>query len=318
MISFRYHIVSIVSVFLALAVGVALGGGPLKGEVDNTLVEQVKADRARKAELQDEITALKSTNSFGDQFADTIAPGLVGGTLKGRSVTLVVLPSAQQTEVSALGDMVATAGGSVAGTVRIGDGLLDAQNKQLVDELGSQLLDSASDVSVPADASGYERVGALLARAIGTSKEPGGQPVDGTSDRILAGLSTAGLLSAEDDLQRRGSLVLFVAGSGRAGSEDAAQSANSIVSTLAAAVDADTDGVVVAGPVASAREGGLIRAIRDDVVAARDVSTVDVLGRSAARVVTVMALAGQGRDQTGHYGAVDAADGAMPGAASGG
>ena len=40
MISFRYHIVSIVSVFLALAVGIALGGGPLKGEVDNTLVDQ--------------------------------------------------------------------------------------------------------------------------------------------------------------------------------------------------------------------------------------------------------------------------------------
>ena len=50
MISFRYHIVSIVSLFLALAVGVALGGGPLKGEVDNTLVEQVEAVRqARQA-----------------------------------------------------------------------------------------------------------------------------------------------------------------------------------------------------------------------------------------------------------------------------
>jgi hypothetical protein len=316
-ISFRYHIVSIVSVFLALAVGVALGGGPLKGEVDNTLVEQVKADRARKVELQDAITALRGANDFNDQFADTIAPGLVGGTLKGRSVTLVVLPTAQQTEVAKLADMVATAGGSVGGTVRIGDGMLDVQNKQLVDELGSQLLDSASDVNVPADASGYERVGALLARAIGTDKEPGGEAVDGTSDSILAGLSTAGLLSAEDDLTRRGSLVLFVAGSGDA-SGDTAQSSNSIITTLASAVDAGTDGVVVAGPIPSARPGGLVRAIRDDVVAARDVSTVDVLGRSAARVVAVMALAGQGQGQTGHYGAVDAADGAMPGASSDG
>lgn len=318
MISFRYHIVSIVSVFLALAVGVALGGGPLKGEVDNTLVDQVKADRKEKAQLVAEAANLKAGNSFNDEFASTVAPTLLGGSLHGRSVTLVVLPTASQSDVSALTQLVGTAGGSVGATLRVGSQLVDVGQKQLVDELGSQLLDSASDVSVPADASGYERVGALLARAIGTSKEPGGQPVDGTSDSILAGLSTAGLLSAEDDLQRRGSLVLFVAGSGRAGSEDAAQSANSIVSTLAAAVDADTDGVVVAGPVASAREGGLIRAIRDDVVAARDVSTVDVLGRSAARVVTVMALAGQGRDQTGHYGAVDAADGAMPGAASGG
>jgi hypothetical protein len=315
-ISFRYHIVSIVSVFLALAVGVALGGGPLKGEVDNTLVEQVKADRSAKAELRGEIADLRSTNQFSDAFADAVAPGLVGNTLKGRAVTLVVLPAAQQTEVSALGDMIATAGGSVSGTVRIGDGMLDVQNKQLVDELGSQLLDSAPDVDVPADASGYERMGALLARAIGTDKDPAGAPVDATAESILAGLSTAGLVSAGDDLKRRGSLVLFVAGPGSA-SGDAATSSNSIVSTLATAVDASTDGVVVAGPISSAHAGGLIRAIRDDVVAARDVSTVDVLGRSAARVVVVMALAGQAQDQTGHFGAVDAADGPMPGAAPG-
>ena len=35
-------------------------------------------------------------------------------------------------------------------------------------------------------------------------KTLGGEPVDGTSDSILAGLSTAGLLSAGDDLERRG------------------------------------------------------------------------------------------------------------------
>jgi hypothetical protein len=316
-ISFRYHIVSIVSVFLALAIGVALGGGPLKGEVDNTLVEQVKADRQRKADLQAEIQALRGTREFDDAFADTVAPGLVGSILKGRAVTLLVLPSAQQTEVAALGDMVTTAGGSLAGTVRVGDGLLDVENKQLVDELGSQLLESAPDVDVPADASGYERMGALLARAIGTDKDPAGEPVDASAESILAGLSTAGLVSAEDDLDRRGSLVMFVGGSSTLSGEQAT-SANSIASTLATAVDGSTDGVVVAGPVAAARSGGLIRAIRDDVVAARDVSTVDVLGRSAGRVVAVMALAGQAEGQTGHFGAVDAADGPMPGASSDG
>ena len=313
MISFRYHIVSIVSVFLALAVGVALGGGPLKGEVDNTLVDQVQADRAIKADLRAEIAAQRSTNEFSDQFADTIAPGLVGSTLDGRVVTIVALPTSQQAEVAALGDMVTTAGGTVGGTLRVGDGMLDVENKQLVDELGSQLLDGASDVNVPADASGYERIGALMARAIGTDKDPGGAGVDGTSDSILAGLSTAGLMSADGTLDRRGSLVLFVAGAGR-GSDDEQTGASSILSTIVTSVDADTNGVVVAGPVASARESGVIRGIRDDVVAARDVSTVDTLGRSAARIVSVMALAGQAEGQTGHYGAVDAADGAMPGA----
>jgi hypothetical protein len=54
--------------------------------------------------------------------------------------------------------------------------------------------------------------------------------------------------------------------------------------------------------------------VRDDVGAARVVSTVDSLGRTAGQVVAVMALAGQAAGQSGQYGAVDAADGAMPGA----
>jgi hypothetical protein len=315
-ISFRYHIVSIVSVFLALAVGVALGGGPLKGEVDNTLVDQVKADRGVKAELRAEIAATRAGSTFSDEFADTIAPGLLGQVLEGRVVTLVALPGSQQAEVSALGDMITTAGGTVGGSVRVGDQLLDVSNRQLVDELGSQLLDGASDVSVPADASGYERIGALMARAVGTDKDAGGAGVDATSDSILAGLSTAGLMSADGALDRRGSLVLFVAGS-PTGTEEEQSGASSILATIVSAVDADTDGVVVAGPIASAREQGLVRGIREDVVAARDVSTVDALGRSAARIVAAMALAGQAQDQTGHFGAVDAADGAMPGAVSG-
>ena len=65
-------------------------------------------------------------------------------------------------------DLVGVAGGTVGGTVRIGDQLVDAGQKQLVDELGSQLESRATGISIPADAGPYERIGALLARAIGT------------------------------------------------------------------------------------------------------------------------------------------------------
>jgi hypothetical protein len=311
-ISFRYHIVSIVSVFLALAVGIALGGGPLKGEVDNTLVDQVKADRSVKADLQAQITSLKSANKFTDEFADQVAPGVLGSSLKGRSVNLVVLPTAAQADVTAVSRLVGTAGGSVGGTLRVGDGLVDPGNKQLVDELGSQLLDGTSGVDVPADAGPYERIAILLARAIGTDKA-GGEPVDGAANTILAGLSTAGMMSAEGDLNRRADLVLFVAGDG-SGTADQRQGSNAIVDTLVKGVDQNTGGVVLAGPLASARQGGVVKAVRDDVVAARDVSTVDVLGRAAGQVVAVMALAEQARGKAGHYGAVDAANGPMPGA----
>lgn len=316
MINFRYHIVSIVSVFLALAIGVALGGGPLKGEVDHTLVNQVKADRVQRADMRSQIATLRQTNHFEDSFATTVAPGLLAGTLKGRVVTLVVLPGAKQSSVTDLSTLIGQAGGSVGGTLRMGQKLLDVANKQLVDELGSQLLASASDVNVPKGASGYQQMGALIARAVGTT-EDGGAAIDDTANSILAGLSTAGLMTSEGDVNRRGSLVLIVAGPAQGGSQ-AQQGSSTILATLAEEIDADTDGVVVAGPVTTARDNGPIAAIRADVVAARDVSTVDVLDRAAGRVVTVMALADQAAGKTGAYGAVNAADGAMPGAAPAG
>ncbi len=80
------------------------------------------------------------------------------------------------------------------------------------------------------------------------------------------------------------------------------------------AVDAGTSGVVLAGPVAAAEGNGQVKAVRDDVGAAKDVSTVDSVERKDGQVVAIMALAGQAAGRTGQYGAVEAADGAMPGA----
>lgn len=310
MISFRYHIVSIVSVFLALAIGVALGGGPLKGEVDNTLVEQVESDRKAKADLRSQISALGASNQFSDSFASEVAPGMVGGTLSGRAVTLLVLPGAKEETVGSLSDLVVAAGGNVGATIRAGEGLVDVEKRQLVDELGSQLLDGVPDVSVPDGASTYERLGAVLARAVATDVDAGA-PVDDAANSILSGLSTADLLSASGDLSRRGSLVLIVAGEGPDSSESR-EGASAVVTALAGALDGATDGVVVAGPIDAARSGGVVSAVRAEVAVAEQVSTVDTLDRVAGHVVAVLALGEQARDNTGHYGSVDAADGVMP------
>ncbi len=312
MISFRYHIVSIVSVFLALAVGVVLGGGPLSSNGDASLATQVRDERQTSNDLRAQVSGLRSGDAFTDEFARTVAPSLLEGTLRSRTVTVVTLPTARQADVAGLKKLVGTAGGRVAGTVRVGRQLVDVGEKQLVDELGSQLEGRASNLSIPADASPYERIGTLIARAIGTDRR-GGARVDGVATSILAGLDTASLMSTSGKLGRRGDLVLVVGGAGE-GDADQRRGAASIVTTVVRALDAETGGVVLAAPVASARENGQVKAVRDDVGAAKDVSTVDSLGRTAAQVVAVMALAGQAAGRSGQYGAVDAADGAMPGA----
>lgn len=313
MITFRYHIVSIVAVFLALALGVVLGGGPLKGQADEDLAAQAAADRQANTDLRAELTAAGSTRDFTDAFATSVAPRVVADTLAGRAVTLLVLPDADEAAVSSVSELVDVAGGSVAGTVMAGEKLVDVGEKQLVDELGSQLLDGVQDVEVAEGAGTYERLGAILARAVGTT-EDAGAPVDDTSSSLLAGLSTADLVLPVGEETRRGSLVLVVGGSSADGSNDEGTSA--VVTALVAAIDKATDGVVVAAPVGAGREGGVVAAVRAGADTAGTVSTVDTFDGTAGRVVAIQALAEQAAGQAGHYGSAEAADGAMPGGAA--
>ena len=55
MIDFRYHVISIVAIFLALATGIALGAGPLGDEFDQQLANQAQQDRQDKEDLRDQL-----------------------------------------------------------------------------------------------------------------------------------------------------------------------------------------------------------------------------------------------------------------------
>ena len=68
MIDFRYHLVSIVSIFMALAVGIVLGAGPLKEDIGNTLTSEVKNLRADKAALRGELDAAEKGTKARDEF----------------------------------------------------------------------------------------------------------------------------------------------------------------------------------------------------------------------------------------------------------
>lgn len=311
MISFRSHIVTLVSVFLALAVGVVLGGGPLKSHVDTRLADKVQSDRQARSALQSKVATLTKSNAFDDAFAKTAAPGLIGDRLRGRVVSLLVLPSARKADVAALTGLIGTAGGTVGGTLRADTPLVQASGKQLVDELGHQLDARAKKLEIPAAASPYERIGALVARAVAT-KQRGGATVDEQSTSILGAMAAAHLMSAQGKVNRLGDLVLVVTGPGR-GDAAQKQGSASIVTTLVRAVDARSGGVVLAGPPASARASGVVKAVRADAGTARAVSTVDSVGSAAGQVVAVLALAGQAAGESGQYGAVAASDGAMPG-----
>jgi len=312
-ISFRYHVVSLLAVLLALAAGVALGSGPLQRDSsDGSGGDDAEALAAADARVEQ----LEAGEAFDAAYAGATAGELLGDRLDGRAVTLVSLPGAADATLATLSDLVAEAGGEVTARVSFEEKFLDVANRQLVDELATQMHDSVErDVDVPAGASGYERVGVLLANAIGTTRT-GGRPVNDVSDRVLAGLSAADLVTTQGNIDRRGGLVLLVAGAPY-GSSDEREGAGSIVSTVATALDEGTNGAVLVGPVESAAPDGLVGALRADPTAARVVSTVDVADRVSGAVASVLALGQQAAGASGHYGTDEAADGPLPGASEG-
>ena len=92
MIDFRYHLVSIVSIFLALAVGIALGAGPLKSQIGDTFTSTVESLRADKTALKQQLDAANAAAEKRDAFTTASNRVLLAGRLSGVEIAVVVGP----------------------------------------------------------------------------------------------------------------------------------------------------------------------------------------------------------------------------------
>ena len=96
MIDFRYHLVSIVAIFLALAIGIVLGAGPLKGTSTSTLTSRSTSSARRTSSCATQIVDLPRQNEFsaGDTSSTEIAAGCWPARSAAQTVVLVALPGA--------------------------------------------------------------------------------------------------------------------------------------------------------------------------------------------------------------------------------
>ncbi len=285
MISFRQHVVTLVAVFLALAVGVVLGGGPLS-DLGRDAPAASAATRERVA---------TRTADYGDRFAAAVGPSAYAGKLAQHPVSIITLPGADGDVVKALGKQVAAAGGSVAATYPATAALTDASQKSLVDTLGSQLMTQLTKGAVDADATTYQRMGELIALAIGAGPAT---TADVTS--VRESLAGAELLTTPQDA-KPGGLVLVVLG-------DDVDPA--VLSGLTAGIAAKATAVVVAGSTAAGTAAGSLTALRKETPAAK-VATVDGVDTALGQVTATLALIRSLTTPGGSFGA-SGADGAVP------
>jgi hypothetical protein len=281
-ISYRHHIVSLVAVFLALAVGVVLGGGPLS--------DLGRDDRAASATTSSK-PEVQRTADFGDTFAATAARSLYAARLTDHPVAVVTMPGADPVTTAALVAQVGAAGGKVSGTYAARAALTDPGQKSLVDTLGSQLMTQLG-AAVDADAPTYQRMGELLAFAVA-----------GTTDDVAAvreSLAGAELVNASKGAAA-GQVVLVVLGD---------HTDPAILAGLTTGLAAKATRVVVAGSTAAGGSGGDLVALRADPAAA-SVGTVDGAETTLGQVTATLALIRSLTKPGGAFGASGSA-GAVP------
>src|SRR5215213_9468129 len=130
MISLRSHAISLAAVFLALAIGVALGSGLLSDTVLSGLRDD-KTDLQNQIEtLIGEKNALNEKLSAAGEFDGQMAPRILRDSLAAKAVVLFRTPDAADDDVESLTRMVKQAGGTVSGTVALTDEFVNANSAE--------------------------------------------------------------------------------------------------------------------------------------------------------------------------------------------
>jgi hypothetical protein len=112
-ISFRYHLVSIVSVFLALALGVLVGTTVVRPGLIEELDRRTEAAVKSADELRRIVSELRGEVQFRDQFAQAVESLLIEGRLTGRQVVIVTLEGVDASDIDTVRRAIESAGASV-------------------------------------------------------------------------------------------------------------------------------------------------------------------------------------------------------------
>lgn len=309
MINLRYHIVSLVAVFLALGMGIVMGSTV----IDRVTVDALnnKLDDVRKSinGIRDENNRLRGQVGLGQQFAESTRDDLLRGHLRGVPVMIVGVSGVDRKPVDALRQALVTAQATVEGTVWF------TPKMRLANDNDVRALATALDL--PVDRPDVVRRQALA--KVVTARDPAA-----TDNGPMAALGAAGFLTYDApppptststsapptlaSLPMPSTRFVVVSGAGAEVGDDIL--AVPLVQTLS-----QTTGRVVAveSGVDEPVQGGravFVGLLRND--ASARLSTVDNLESPMGQTATVLALEDLGVPRYGHYGVGPGAQRVLP------
>lgn len=297
MINFRFHLVSLVAVFLALALGVMMGSTVIDRAIVDGLEARIKTVGDRADRTRDENLELKARLDALEGFAEASVPHIAGQRLADVPVAMVAARGVDDGVVRQTAEVLREAGGILPGVMWLEPALSvpDVETEvKLGQALGDQIL------------KGDElRLAAL--DALGRRLAAGPDPAGGVAD-LLVDLGGAGFVAFDglgsdfDPVQfpPPGSRVLVVSGT-RAGLPTEVVLLPMVRSLLAGGA------MVALGEVFTPTDsdpdrGSVVSSVRDDSELAGRVATVDNLEEPRGRAALALALEELGRGIAGHYG----------------
>lgn len=300
MIDFRYHLVSIVAVLLALSVGVILGTGALGGPLLEDIDRNVEDLRDTNTRLQQEVNETRDRLDTEKAFAAEVEPFVLQGWLEGREVVIIEVAGTDGAVADRFRNAIGVAGGTVASTIEVLDRFA------LTDETDADQLalaiGSISDDPEPLLLEAGEILGRRLAGSLSGRAEAAVQLIEDMQETGFVDLEHEG----DVDPFPAGSSVVVIGG----GPEELPYDASAFVLEAARSLGSAGIPVVVSEPIGSM--WGIVSAVRNDGEVRDVVSTVDGVSEVYGRVAAVMAL---GRAETGemlHLGRLPGAEDLLP------
>lgn len=309
MINFRYHVVSLTAVFLALAIGLVVGTAALNGPVADSLRENVNELRKDNQQMRQAVNNMEEQLDREDDFAAEIAGTFLPGRLTGKRVLVLSLPFGRDNTEGVV-KMLQLGGADVVGRVDLQDKFINPDNNNDLLELAVTAArpTNAPTTNLPGNGHGVETSSALLATVL----------LDGVSDAtpiseadrraVLAAYTNANYLTTSERLTASAEAVVIVSGQPYI-DKDSAKKDESVVKV--AEEFNQTGATVVAG---NGSEGGNVVAfVRGDAVLAGSISTVDNANTVQGQLVTALTLVQQvNENKAGHYGVGDDAASLLP------
>jgi hypothetical protein len=315
-ISLRYHIVSLVAVFLALALGIVVGSTVLQEGTVSVLratSERVRQESERNSRAN---VALNQDIARLQTFGAAVLPELVQNRLKGRSVVLVDTDKVDGGMRGSVRKVLEDAGAQVDGQITFADNRLALAAD--ADRTGMGRL-----LAVDTDAADVLR-GELVRRLANRLATPAAIPQDNNqrASDMLTSLQDADFLadlklsrplaSGADPFPRQGSIFVLLGPSAAATATAVAPDA--FLVPLADQVSARTGGPVAGGEAAAVPgPASWITALRNNRELSRRVSGIDSVDTVYGQLALVEALQGSLQQlPAGQYGIKAGASGLLP------